>query len=109
MAYDPAYPADHAEIRAVDFRAQFNGLKDLIDNIPAGPPGPPGNDGAQGPAGNDGNPGEVTNAALNDAIAGTARNPTGLSTLDTPYADPASEELRVAYNTLLTAVLRLPT
>lgn len=81
------------------------GVLHLSLGIPAGEPGSPGETGATG---NDGNPGEVTNAALNDAIAGTARNPVGLTTLDTPYADPASEELRAAHNALFNALFRPP-
>lgn len=40
-------------------RAQFNGLKTLIDEVPAGPPGPSGPagpDGPQGPEGPSGGP-----------------------------------------------------
>ena len=33
MPYDPTYPATNALIESVPMRAQFNGLKDLIDNI----------------------------------------------------------------------------
>ncbi|MEQ1858387.1 MAG: hypothetical protein ABMA13_00465, partial [Chthoniobacteraceae bacterium] len=79
-----------------------------------GPQGEKGDPGEPGPAGSDGAPGiqgpqgEVSRADLDDAIAGTARNPTGLATLDAPYADPASEELRVAHNALLTLLFRAP-
>lgn len=120
-------------------RGQLNGLKALIDagaisgvvvdevlTLPPGTPAtvaasmtgtvlhlsfalPAGNDGPAGPQGNDGNPGEVTFMALDEAIANTARNPVGLATLDTPYGDPASEELRVAHNLLLTTLFRAPT
>ncbi len=34
MPYDPTYPATNALIESVPMRAQFNGLKDLLDNIP---------------------------------------------------------------------------
>lgn len=74
--------------------------------LPAGNDGGPGE---QGPAGNDGNPGEVTTAALNAAIAGTARNLVGVSTLDTPFADPDAESLRVAFNQLVNVAFRPPT
>ena len=106
MPFDPNLPQENTLIDAAQMRAQLNGLKELIDNIPAGPQGEQGPPGDQGPAGN---PGEVTNAALNDAIAGTARNPTDLSTLDTPFADPDSESLRLAYNALLNKLFRAPT
>ncbi len=49
----------------------------------------------------------MTNAALAEAIAGTARNPIGLATLDTPYSDSEKEELRQFCNTLLGLVLVL--
>ena len=39
MPYDPAYPPTNALIESAPLRAQFNGLKDLIDTIPVGPPG----------------------------------------------------------------------
>ncbi|MFN0075461.1 MAG: hypothetical protein ACKVY0_03190 [Prosthecobacter sp.] len=45
MPYDPNIPQPGTEIDAVQMRAQFNGLKDLIDTIPAGPPGQNGSDG----------------------------------------------------------------
>ncbi len=51
MPYDPNIPLDGSLMLAPEMRSQFNGLKTLIDNIPAGPPGP------QGPAGPQGEPG----------------------------------------------------
>jgi hypothetical protein len=36
MPFDPARPHDHATIEADELRAQFNGLKDIIDAIAAG-------------------------------------------------------------------------
>ena len=54
MSFDPTYPPTNAEIESAPLRAQFNGLKALIDAVPAGPPGPPGNDGAPGQNGSDG-------------------------------------------------------
>ena len=42
MAYDPKFPADHAELTGAVFRSQFNGLNDKIDSTLVGPPGPPG-------------------------------------------------------------------
>ncbi len=78
---------------AAELRAQFNGLNDKIDSTLQGPQG---------------NPGVVTNMTLASAIAGTARNPTGIPTLDTPFADPDAEALRQFCNTLLTALFRAP-
>ena len=73
---------------------------------PQGVPGPGGSDGATGPQGD---PGEVTNAALAEAIAGTARNPTDLPALDTPFADPEAESLRLFCVALATKLFRAPT
>ena len=41
MPFHPALPVNGANIYAAELRGQFNGLKDLIDAVPAGPPGPP--------------------------------------------------------------------
>ena len=83
MPFDPNQPQAGELIDAVQLRNQFNGLKTLIDNVPAGPPGPPGAPGAQGPPGPDGPagaagaegatgpqgpPGEVTTQQLSDAM-----------------------------------------
>ncbi len=67
---------------------------------------PRGNDGGTGPQGDQGPPGEVTNAALSNAISGTSNNTNGVSTLDTPFADPDAETLRQAYNALVLAARR---
>ncbi|MFN0074842.1 MAG: hypothetical protein ACKVY0_00025 [Prosthecobacter sp.] len=45
MPYDPTLPLNNAQVQAALLRAQFTGLKDLIDAVPAGPPGQNGNDG----------------------------------------------------------------
>lgn len=45
MPYDPNFPPHEAELLSADFRAQFNGLKALIDAIPAGPQGVKGDKG----------------------------------------------------------------
>lgn len=88
------------------------GVLHLRFGIPEGPQGQPGpagsngNDGAQGPQGG---PGEVTNAALVEAIAGTARNPVGLPSLGTPFADPDAESLRQFCLALAGALFRVPT
>ena len=42
MAFDPNLPPDGAFATAAALRAQLNGLKALIDAVPAGPPGPVG-------------------------------------------------------------------
>ena len=43
--FDPTLPANGAPLVSAEMRAQLNGLKDLIDTIPAGPPGQNGSDG----------------------------------------------------------------
>ena len=45
MSFDPTYPPTNAEIESAPLRGQFNGLKALIDAVPAGPPGQNGSDG----------------------------------------------------------------
>ncbi len=45
MPYDPAIPANGTDMVSAEMRSQFQGLKDLIDTIPAGPPGQNGSDG----------------------------------------------------------------
>jgi len=67
---------------------------------------PRGDTGDTEPQGNQGPPGEVTNAALSNAISGTSSNTNGVSTLDTPFADPDAETLRQAYNTLMLGLRR---
>jgi hypothetical protein len=51
MPFDPNLPAPNSRIRSAELRAQFNGLKALIDAVPAGPAGPPGVQGPTGAAG----------------------------------------------------------
>jgi hypothetical protein len=68
---------------------------------------PQGNDGAPG---TQGPPGEVTQAALDAAQLNTlgqsSNNSNAVGTLDTPYGDPESEELRNKYNELILALRR---
>ena len=79
-----------------------------------GPQGNTGNDGPQGPQGPDGPQGpagEVTNAALESAIAGTSANTNGVATLDMPFTnDPPTladiEVLRAKVNELILAQRR---
>ncbi len=63
--------------------------------IPRGSYGSNGSDGAQGP------PGEITQAQLNSAISGTSNNTNGVSTLDTGFADPDMEALRLKLNEMI--------
>jgi hypothetical protein len=117
MPFDPTLPADHAEILSPELRAQFNALNDKIDALPEGPPGP---EGPTGPAGENGapgpqgEPGEVTAAQLAEAVAGalvaaandSSANTNGVPTLDTPFADPDLESLRLGFNALVLALRR---
>lgn len=77
---------------------------------PGGPPGPEGPMGPQGPSGPQGPPGEVTQTDLNNGLLNTLSQcsniSNGVSTLDTPYADPAAEELRNKLNELINALRR---
>jgi hypothetical protein len=57
MPFDPLFPPDDAELRATEFRGQFNALHDEIDAIPAGPKGDPGAPGRDGIDGQPGSPG----------------------------------------------------
>lgn len=70
-------------------------------SIPRGADGPPGEPGAAG---------EVTTVQMNDAIAsaigGTSGNSNAVSTLDTPFADPDAESMRLRFNELLIALRR---
>jgi hypothetical protein len=59
--FDPSLPANGSLIRAAELRGQFNGLKEIIDALPAGEPGPPG---PAGPKGDQGNPGEKGDAGV---------------------------------------------
>ena len=59
-------------------------------------------------------PGEVTNAALASALAsalatavsGTSNNSNAVLTLDTPFADPDAESMRLRFNELVLALRR---
>jgi hypothetical protein len=77
---------------------------------PGGPPGPAGAEGPPGPQGPQGLPGEVSQTDLNNGLLNTlnqtSANTNAVSTLDTPFADPDAEELRVAFNALVLALRR---
>ena len=104
MPFDPALPLDAVNVPADVLRDQFNGLKALIDAVPAVPAGPAGPEGPQGepgpegpsggpegPPGPPGPPGEVTTAALDAAIAGTAVNPSALGPWTGSFSDPPTQ------------------
>lgn len=71
---------------------------------------PRGADGATGPQGPTGATGEVTNAALETAIAGTSANSNTVATLDVPFSDPPTladlEAVRAKMNELISALRR---
>ncbi len=54
MPYNHNIPLDDSLMVAGEMRSQFNGLKTLIDQVPAGPPGPQGLVGETGPPGPEG-------------------------------------------------------
>ena len=66
MPFDPTIPADGAFATGAALRGQFNGLKALIDAIPAGPAGP---EGPQGPA--------FSNIQIASVNTGTPGSPAG--------------------------------
>lgn len=70
------------------------------------PRGNDGNNGADGANGSDGAPGEVSQQALDDAIANTSNNSNSVNTLDNTYADTDAEELRQKVNELINALRR---
>ena len=67
------------------------------------PSGFNGNDGGPGPQGM---PGEVSLAQLDAAIGGTSANSNAVSTLDTPFADPDAEAMRLKLNEFILAARR---
>ena len=62
---------------------------------------PRGNDGSQGSDGSQGPPGEISQAQLDSAISGTSANTNGVSTMDSPFADPDMEALRQKLNEMI--------
>ncbi|MBI3881611.1 MAG: hypothetical protein HY301_16305 [Verrucomicrobia bacterium] len=75
----------------------FDGNVRFAFGIPRGHDGTNGTNGTNGNDGTQGSPGEVSNQQLNDAVAGTARNPTGqLPNLD-PNWQPQNDGSAVDY------------
>jgi hypothetical protein len=132
--FDPALPANNADLVSAVMRSQLTGLKALIDAIASIsaamvdststlPPGSPagvsvtvdGNtlhftfeipQGDPGNPGEPGPPGEITSAQLNDAILTTSANSNIVGTLDAPFADPDAEALRNKVNELISTLRR---
>jgi len=65
------------------------------------PRGQDGTDGTNGTNGIDGTNGEVFNATLASTISGTSSNTNGVATLDTAFADPDMEALRLKLNEMI--------
>ena len=96
MSFDPTYPPANAEIESAPLRAQFNGLKALIDAVPAGPAGPPGNDGAPGQNGSDGAQGPPGPPFTNFVVDGvTTLNPTDPAAVNLSFDSSA---VRLVFN-----------
>lgn len=85
---------------------------------PGGPPGPQGEMGPPGPQGETGATGEVSQAALDDALANvysglaaTAQNPASLTPLSLTLSDPPTQaevqQILDQVNALLTAIQRV--
>jgi hypothetical protein len=112
--FDPTYPPTNADIASAPLRAQFNGLKALIDAIVSVqsaqidgvttlPPGDPATvtatvvngvlgltfaipQGSEGPAG-----GGITQQDLDNAIAGTPNSTNNVSPLSFSVSEPVSQ------------------
>ena len=132
MPYDPAFPPSHGDLTSDAFRANFNGLSEKIEAVPAGPKGDRGV-GIQSiqdtggallittedntgwgpfplPPGPAGAPGEVSAQQLSDAIAGTPRNVDGITPLYITISDPPTQsevqQILDNYNGLVLALHR---
>ena len=97
MPFDPTKPAFGSPDSSAEMRAQLNGIKDLIDAVPAGPQGnpgpqgPPGVDGMPGAQGPPGMDGEVSSSALSSAIGGTSSNSDAVALLALAVSDPPTQ------------------
>ena len=90
MPFNPTLPLDGSLMEAPEMRSQFNGLKTLIDNVPAGPPGPQGSQGPQGeqgPPGTDGAPGPQGPPFANAVVDGVGTLDPGQPATVTVYFD----------------------
>lgn len=84
MPFDPALPAANSVISSTELRGQFNGLKQLIEDIPAGVSLEQFNDAI-------GNMDTMIISvvdSLGTEIAGTARNPVNVSPLNLTITHP---------------------
>jgi hypothetical protein len=129
MPYDPTYPPFNADIESAPLRAQFNGLKDLIDTVPTItsavvdnmntlPAGDPATVVAAVSGGvlhfsfgiPAGPPGEVTQALLDAAIQTTSANSNSISqlnaTADISYQSTQMQEVMNKLDELIWALRR---
>lgn len=136
MPYDPAYPPTNALIESAPMRAQFNGLKALIDailtisaaQVDATNTLPPGNAASVAvsvignmlhfifsiPQGESGAPGEVTtadmNAAISSAISGTSNNSNSVNAMgqsaDSSYQQWQMQQVMDKVDELINALRR---
>jgi hypothetical protein len=127
--FDPTYPPLNAEIESAPLRAQFNGLKDLIDAVPTItsavvdslttlPAGDPATVVASISAGvlhfsfgiPAGPPGEVTQALLDAAIQTTSANSNSVNqlnaTADISYQSSQMQEVMNKLDELIWALRR---
>jgi hypothetical protein len=134
--FDPNLPQENTVADAAQMRSQFNGLKALIDAVPAGPPGPEGAQGPQGPQGPQGDPGgppgpegpmgptgpvgpqgppgEVTQTDLNNAelnmLSQSSANSNGVNTLgltaDGTYSASQMQDVLNKLDELINALRR---
>jgi hypothetical protein len=132
--FDPNLPLANSANSSAEMRAQFTGLKTLIDAVPTItsaqvvavntlPPGDQANVGVSIngntlqftfdiPAGESGPPGEVTSSQLTDAINTTAQNPSGVQPLsegaNANYSDTQMQTLINKVDELIAALVRQP-
>ena len=78
MPFDPAFPPHGAEIKSAEFRAQFNALKEEIDDLPTN---------AQV---NDAVTGAITTATTN-AAANSSANTNSVNLLGFTVSDPPTQ------------------
>ena len=110
MPFDPTIPPDGAFATGAALRGQFNGLKALIDAIPAGPAGPAG---PQGPA--------FSSIQIGSVTTGTPGSPAGASvnvfgsnvelsfTIPAGDTGPAGEVTQSALNSAIMGTAQNPT
>lgn len=108
MPFDPALPANGAEIVAAELRSQFTGLKSLLDSQSATISTLQN---ALVSAQNDIGSLQSTVALLQSALNDTARNPASLSPFTAFFSDPMTASdgntMQANLNALLAAVQRV--